>query len=69
MIIKTITIFLALTILTVGFYSCSQNTTDLSQKKILIVVEDRLVIPLEFSIGQYKSDLKKEGYKVRIKKI
>lgn len=50
------------------FYSCTQDSTNLNQKKILLIVENRLAVPLEMSIKRYKSDLENEGYQVEVEK-
>lgn len=63
---KRIIVYLALTILAVGFYSCTQDIEEKGQKRIMVILEDRLASSLDQSIEQYKSDLEKEGYVVLI---
>src|SRR3990172_12694269 len=57
--------FLLFTI-ALSFYSCTQQSTDLNPKKVLLIVENRLSTSIEMSIKQYKTDLENEGYLVEV---
>jgi hypothetical protein len=46
----------------VSFYSCTQKSDELNPKMVVLIVENRLRVPLESSIQQYKKDLVNEGY-------
>ena len=45
---------------------CSNQNKNQLKKEIMVVVEDRLSVPLQSEINQYKSDLINEGYNVKV---
>jgi hypothetical protein len=52
----------------IGIFSCSNNTNVKPNKEIILIVENRLSLPLTSSLKQYKLDLENEGYRVKVEK-
>jgi hypothetical protein len=47
------------------FFNCSDDQVQ-SEREIIVMVENRLISPLDSVLKQYKTDLESEGYKVKI---
>lgn len=62
------TIFLVLSLMDTAFMiGCTNPDRNNSRKKIVVLLEDRLSIPLRDTLQQYMADLEKEGYRAIIR--